>query len=176
MKTFKEFLNERLSSVQASKKTQDPELSRYVHNLNYDKVEELLSSGVDPDSKPNSRGDKEYALHEACYIPDLRMLELLVSYGADVNIKSIADGYTPLMCALRTEDKGDEVIEYLLHHGADINATDLDGNTILKNIAYYGISPVMFEYLLSKVDLEQENKVGRTAFLMQYGKVVLNML
>jgi ankyrin repeat protein len=55
----------------------------------------------------------------ACYSD---LVEMLVEeFHADVNIKAIKTGYTALHLAVAFEQSID-ILEILLHHGADINA------------------------------------------------------
>ena len=62
----------------------------------------------------------------------LDLAELLLSKGADVNdaaTSGATKGYTPLIMAARNNKK--ELVEFLIQHGADVNATTGDGNTAL---------------------------------------------
>jgi ankyrin repeat protein len=57
-----------------------------------------------------------------------KMVELLVSKGADVNAQA-ASGATPLFWAVMRNQKDDA--QFLLDHGANVNAADAYGDTIL---------------------------------------------
>ncbi len=57
-------------------------------------------------------------LHEAAANGEIERVKLLISEGADVNVKC-NDGQTPLHYAARRGHK--EIVEVLLAHGADVN-------------------------------------------------------
>jgi hypothetical protein len=65
------------------------------------------------------------------FIPEdtaVRLVNHLVSVGADVNAKTIEDGDTPLMM---TTDKSMDVMEALLKQGAEIDATNSRGRSVV---------------------------------------------
>ncbi|KAH7653699.1 Arf-GAP with coiled-coil ANK repeat and PH domain-containing protein [Dioscorea alata] len=67
-------------------------------------------------------------LHLACQTADVGMVELLLQYGANVNITDMK-GRTPLQHCIA---KGRHVItKLLLSRGADPHAVDMDGKTLL---------------------------------------------
>lgn len=58
--------------------------------------------------------------------------EALLAHGADVDealTTGGAEGYTPLMMAARNNQA--ELVQFLIHHGADVNAAAADGATPL---------------------------------------------
>ena len=67
-------------------------------------------------------------LLKAAYRGDVDELNKLTSLGVDVN-DALDDGVTPLMMAARS-DKADAV-KFLINSGADVNAEDNDGNSVL---------------------------------------------
>ena len=71
-------------------------------------------------------------LHRAVENGDISETERLLSLnGTDVDFRD-SDGYTPLFKALRINRL--DIAEILLQNGADVNAEDNKGNTILMNI------------------------------------------
>ena len=57
------------------------------------------------------------------------MLKSLVEAGADINIQSGELKWTPIMKA--SHNGNIDIVRYLLDHGADIELTDVDGDTSL---------------------------------------------
>lgn len=96
----------------------------------------LLNHGADPSIKDN-RGAT--ALHHAVMHPDaLGIIPLLIEKGADINAPAAGlSGETPFLYAkqlfLQREDAvlGTKVLRLLAKLGADINAADDDGYTLL---------------------------------------------
>ncbi len=58
------------------------------------------------------------------------LVNLLISNKADINHKASSDGFTPLIIAV---DRGQpEIVELLIKNGADVNASDNKGQTVLQ--------------------------------------------
>jgi hypothetical protein len=90
---------------------------------NYGRVELLLRLGADPDGSSDYSASLPYQgfeftshVHRAITHPDLRILRLLVARGAHPDI-SIADGATPLVCAVHDHQPG--AVQVLLAAGAN---------------------------------------------------------
>lgn len=104
---------------------------------------DLQSTALSPNYKQpdgiTPKIDGSTALHMACAALDNpvaeQIIRLLVSAGANVRIKNQAHGETPLHNAARfitiLDDRFLPIIELLVKNGADINAQNEDGNTIL---------------------------------------------
>ena len=75
-----------------------------------DQVEAILNSGLDPNMHDS---DGYSALHAASENGHLEVVKILVEHDADINYKS---GYTALELAKIA--KKDEIVEYLIAHGA----------------------------------------------------------
>ncbi len=73
------------------------------------------------------------SLHEAAADGNIRLIESLISQGADVNAKDEKEGLTPLHRAVVR--RSEEVIELLLAKGADVNAKNNNGWTPLDFVA-----------------------------------------
>lgn len=97
-------------------------------------AQHLLAAGVDPLAQ-NQGGST--ALHWACSVADgsiaLPLLDLLLSppHSVPVNAANAA-GETPLHWAV--DWLAVDSVQYLLQHGADVNATDSHNNTALHKI------------------------------------------
>jgi len=110
---------------------------RAAQSLDLKAMKVLLAYHADPDI-PTTGGDT--ALHVACGIgwgyhyninsPDYSWMDevkFLMQLGADVNAAD-ARGYTPLHGAAYIGN--DELIHYLIDHGADVKAVAKDKNTV----------------------------------------------
>jgi len=129
-----------------------------VENINAFK--EHLINGADPNYKIVYWGGDEvtllsYVLDSYYYsnsyerLYDTEYVELLLSYGADLNVFDY-DGYTCLMRAI--ENKNIEFIELFIDNGADINAKNIRGETALHCAArwFFDDQKKYLELLLAK--------------------------
>lgn len=87
-------------------------------------AKELLESGADPDQ---IFFNEETSLHLAVEQRNYELAELLLAYGADVNIQERKEGFTPLMYAANMDDHN--MMQLLVKHGADPTVPDVDGYT-----------------------------------------------
>ena len=90
-------------------------------------VEFLLAHQADVNAKFENGST---ALHFAAFSNYVSVTKLLLAAGADVNPISIDDGRTPLHWTLDYKTSK-EMVELLLAHGADVNATDNHAQTPL---------------------------------------------
>lgn len=89
-------------------------------------VSYLLQNGYGPNHQCPSG---HYVLHSAVKSRNLDMVKLLVDAGAQVDIRNLQQGRTPLHLAVE-EDLG-EIAEYLIDSKADVNAVDYQHRTPL---------------------------------------------
>ena len=73
---------------------------------------------------------RQTLVHAAVESPSPKLLKLLVSHGASVNIPDCCS-VTPLLTALSTYDPSEEIVSYLLKVGADVHYRDMKGQTVL---------------------------------------------
>jgi len=88
---------------------------------------------------------KKFPLNAACRSKHASVVQLLLINGADPNVLEESDAYCyeyrcrrtlPLFIA--AADGNSELVELLLRHGANVDVTDIDGNTPLyREIEYY---------------------------------------
>lgn len=102
-------------------------------------------------------------LHNAAENGSADIVKLLLSKGAEVDAK-LYNGITPLFQAAGRggERTGAACVDLLLAHGADINVTDEDGNTLLHTAAYYGNQAVIELLVAHGEAVNVKNKRGET--------------
>jgi len=97
------------------------------------------------------------------YKKDLKGVEELITSGVDVNIRQESSGSTPLIVACSIEGT-EEIIEFLILKGADVNAIAADGRTPL--IWAASNSKKAVELLLAEgADPGAKGADGMTAFI-----------
>jgi len=121
----------------------------------------LHDNGADPNVISR---DKRTPLHSAAFCGDLKMVQMLLKYKADVNLQG-TDGMTALHLVSRgtymaSPNHGlslSNIARLLLEHGADVNARDNDRFTPLHSATQYGRVEVV------RVLLDHSAKVGSQA-------------
>lgn len=125
-----------------------------------DEVRVMLDSGIDVNVR--NEGSRETALMTAAGGGNIDTVKLLVERGADVGAKSF-EGGTALLVAI--EQRRDEVVEYLLSHGANPNdklAVE-PGLTALCMAAQRGYLRILKALLKAGADTEKRAGDGSTA-------------
>jgi uncharacterized protein len=150
-----------------------------------DIVKILLEHHADPNARMTARG---FVLHhdspgnslliagstpfmKAATTSDVRLMKLLLEYGANPNI-STQNHTTPLMAAaglnwtdissLGSEDASLEAIKLCMEHGADVNAFNDLGETALHGAAQRGADKVVRFLAAQGATLDAKNRRGRT--------------
>ena len=96
-------------------------------HCNKDVLQAIISHGADVNATNNS---KDTALMEACWMGNEDAINVLLQAAADTNIAS-ANGNTCLFDAVR-KGCSKKVLEAIISHGADVNATNKANNTALR--------------------------------------------
>jgi len=110
----------------------------------------LLRHGARADEPRSAKG--RTALMVACaYWCGLDMVKLLIAHKADINAAAL-DGTTPLMLAAMNEKQ--DVVDYLLAHGAKASAKDSRGQTALD----YARNGKVEDYMLTSIKDTRFNK------------------
>jgi hypothetical protein len=121
-------------------------------------VPDLVDYLVKRRARLNSRNrNGESALSIAAYTGNLRAVKRLVDVGAEVNFY----GWPPLIYGAFNGHAA--VVDYLLKHGAEIDATTANGSTALFFAARYGHLEVIELLLKNKADATIANETGETA-------------
>lgn len=129
-----------------------------VHTQAYDVAALLLSAGADPnvgtgpDRRPcgpfgGDQGSLETPLQLAAEAADLRMIRLLVGSGASINARDRA-GWTALHHAVSagehdTDNQRVEAVEFLMAHGADVNARNSEDQSPLDVTNHEVLVPIL---------------------------------
>ncbi len=135
-----------------------------VMDENPDVAALLLGNGAEPDSRGM---EEQTALMLALQkrAGKRKLVELLISHGADVNAKKPGDGTTALFIAAGNNDE--ESVRLLLSKGADVNATcreaNCSGYTALMLVAGQGHSHIAELLVSGGADLNMKNERGQTA-------------
>lgn len=111
---------------------------------------------------------------EAKKISTKKILNALINRGIDINQKQKDKqyGYSPMHFAVIT--KNIEAFDYLIEKGADINAQNINGNTILSSLVFYYKRDIdtyseMINILLNKgADAHLKNNYGVSAYSLAH--------
>lgn len=126
------------------------------------KVEEAINNGSNVNAVSAKDNDGEAALIWVAKKGHAEVAEVLLKYGADVNIKS-NHGTTALMWTAR---RGyEEVAEVLLKYGADVNVKNNYASTALIWAAKYGNTEVAEILLEHGADINAKANNGWTALI-----------
>ena len=121
-----------------------------------DVLELLLAKGADPSHQ--KRTWRVSALHEAVGRDDIETVRILLKYKANPNV--IRWNYAA--GAPIHEARGEELLNLLLEHGADINAADSQGQTVLHLAVRGGQAGRVASLLARGADPNAGDKTGRT--------------
>lgn len=102
----------------------DTNFALAIRDKKGDVVKKMLACGAKLDMKTT---EGWYPLHTAAYYGPASMIDLLVSKGADVNVRGDYDGWTPLHMAAQQEDAA--IVRTLLKNGADKTIKSSSGKT-----------------------------------------------
>ena len=130
--------------------------------LNLDHVAEyLLELGCEPKVKDMFSCSP---LHDAANNDNGKLVELLLQYGVNANMKKDDDGTTALHTAAYCN--GTNAAKALLKHGFDVEVTDTAGETPLATAAKFG-NRTMIECLLQQGgNVHAKNKFGKTPLFL----------
>jgi hypothetical protein len=107
----------------------------------YDAVEDFLEKGVDPDAVLDNGMTAMILItnvmgyqsdHPGIHRKGQKLLELLLSYDANINAKDHAGCSALRYAVLDSSDEAEDFIEWLIDHGADKESKDNAGETPLE--------------------------------------------
>lgn len=108
------------------------DLFRFVCIGDLEGCRQCLEAGENPNFQ-NIQHKNWTALHVATVYNQYDCMNLLLDYGADMNMRTTL-GHSPLNNALFGDD--DRKLQILLAHGADINLKDYEGDTPFHKLFY----------------------------------------
>eukprot|EP00730_Choanoeca_flexa_P007900 TRINITY_DN12410_c0_g3_i4.p1 TRINITY_DN12410_c0_g3~~TRINITY_DN12410_c0_g3_i4.p1 ORF type:complete len:370 (+),score=15.84 TRINITY_DN12410_c0_g3_i4:473-1582(+) len=118
----------------------------------YHTAEQLLRWGFNPNGGESSRT----SLHELRGIDSTEILELMLSWGADVNARN--SSLSTLLHLIHDIER----VELLLSWGANVNARDESGRTPLHKATYFEEADVAMMLLKHGADPNAQDKTGRS--------------
>ena len=127
-------------------------------------VKDLLEKGAYIHTQDK---DGRCAIIAAAYQNRLKVADLLIAAGADVNMKdnTIQSAYLIATCEIPPSDGYTEFLMKTLASGADVHSTDSYNGTGLIRAADRGYVEVIKELLKTDIRVNHVNKMGWTALL-----------
>jgi uncharacterized protein len=123
-----------------------------------DRLQALLQTGSSPNELDR---DGFSALMTAARCGQLSAIRVLIGSGADPDLCSGRNGWTPLLHAIH-KGQADAVVE-LLRQGAEVNAATASGLTPLMMASGYGLTDIVRILLSHGADVWKSNRQGETA-------------
>lgn len=117
-------------------------------------VKSLLQRGADINAIDRIRFGFTPLIY-ATFYNQFGVIPFLIESGADVNLPD-RDGQTPLMWAVVHGDEALETVEYLIAHGARLDAKDKMGHTALEQAKAAPPRPEVLEALRAAEDRQRE--------------------
>ncbi len=139
-------------------------LVQAVRDNNLSKVEDLLSQGVDPNSKDSDLKDARTALYHAAVFGYTEIAKKLLEKGAKVDVGAPETNQTPLMIAAFNENR--DMVVLLLNSGAQVNTQDPAGDTPLTQAARRGNAELLALLINAGADVEVRTGEGLTALCL----------
>ncbi|HEX7338365.1 MAG TPA: ankyrin repeat domain-containing protein [Rhodanobacteraceae bacterium] len=126
------------------------------------RAQALLDAGADANTLPaTDDANQRSALTLAALHPDTRLLRALIAHGADVNQRQ--HGMTALLAVTRDGCLSRaEAIMMLIANGADVSATDADGNSALHHAARSTDLSVVADLVDAGAPIDSLNRRGQT--------------
>lgn len=101
----------------------NPDIQKAFHeavsNNDVETARRMIAAGADVDAPYDEYANRSFL--DACYRGNLELVKMLVEAGANVNLPDVC-GTVPLVRAIVSIHDTDEVVQYLIECGADVNA------------------------------------------------------
>jgi uncharacterized protein len=110
---------------------------------------------------------KTDSIQDAAWRGDLKAVQGFIAQGVAVDDRNSHDGSTPLLAAAAKDSV--EVARFLIDHGADVNARNLEGVTPLHQAAYGGSENVAKLLIAKGADVNAIDLKGRTPLHLAAG-------
>ena len=124
-------------------------------------IPELIAQGANLEARD---ADDVTALHWATCTPNLSACKVLIASGADVNARA-ADGVAPVELALIRNGAGaSEITAVLKNAGADLQLTDINGNTLLHRLVMQRKAEAIDVLLSNDVNVNVRNITSEPLF------------
>ena len=145
-----------------------------ARDSNPDTVEYLIEKGADVNAKTDTGATA--LMLASSVVRNLEIVKCLGEHDAKIDEKT-KEGMTALMCAAARSADNLDTVMYLLHKGADVNAKDNDGRTVLMYASGIMGNLETVTYLVNQgADVNAKDKDGRTASDLAKDKAVKKWL
>ena len=132
-------------------------LVRAVRDPDWQRVERLVAQGVGPNQKIGRRGATLLSCAVSAAPVQAVSVMLLLDRGGDLAART-ARAETPLMWAVKGTEAGRfegsraDIVTQFIARGADVNATDVEGDTVLHHAVSAGVTEVVALLLAAGAD------------------------
>lgn len=142
-------------------------LVRAVRNPDWQRVERLMAQGVGPNVRIGRRGATLLSCAVSTAPVHAASVMLLLERDGDLGARTLR-AETPLMWAVKGAEGGRfeaaraDIVTQFLARGADVNATDIEGDTVLHHAVAAGVTEVVALLLAAGADPAALDRVGLT--------------
>lgn len=149
-------------------------LVRAVRNADWQRVERLMAQGVGPNQKIGRRGATLLSCAVSAAPVHAASVMLLLERDGDLGART-ARAETPLMWAVKGAEGGRfeasraDIVTQFIARGADVNATDIEGDTVLHHAVSSGVTEVVALLLAAGADPGALDRVGLTPLTRAQG-------
>jgi ankyrin repeat protein len=144
-------------------------LVRAAHSDDIDALKQLLVGKPNPNVR--DKHSHTTALEHAIFNANREILQLLLTAGADVNLRDSL-GQTPIM--MLGEKITPEIVWDLIRAGAKVNLRDQEGNTALIEAGACNNLEVLKALLEAGAKVDARNNVGETALMRAASEGLVN--
>ncbi len=134
-----------------------------VEKGNFDAVELFVKSGIP--LNPNNDDYYYLPIGDAVINGYIDIVELLIEYGADINIREQFSDERPMLC-IAADNESYEMVVLLVESGADVNAVDNDNFSALMYASMHGNIDITAFLIRNNADLNIKSYAGNSAILL----------